>query len=31
VQSPEDAIRTFVTSGIDALVLGKHLLEKGKL
>ncbi|MBM2813016.1 MAG: carbamoyltransferase [Chloroflexi bacterium] len=31
VNTPEDAIRTFMTSGIDALVLGKHLLEKGKL
>lgn len=29
VCTPEDAIRTFYTSGLDALFLGHHLLRKG--
>jgi len=28
VASPEDALRTFITSGIDALVIGQALIEK---
>jgi carbamoyltransferase len=28
VESPDDAIRTFYTSGLDALVIGSHLLRK---
>jgi carbamoyltransferase len=31
VLAPEDAIRTFATSGIDALVIGRYVLEKGAL
>ena len=31
VCSPEDAIRTFVTSGLDALVIGGYLLQKQSL
>lgn len=31
VCTPDDAIRTFVTSGIDALVIGDHLLAKRSL
>lgn len=28
VQSPEDALRTFFTSGLNALILGNYLIEK---
>jgi carbamoyltransferase len=28
VESPEDALRTYLTSGIDAVVLGNYILEK---
>jgi carbamoyltransferase len=28
VCSPQDALRTFYSSGLDALVIGKFLLEK---
>lgn len=28
VESPDDALRTYLTSGIDALVLGHYILEK---
>jgi carbamoyltransferase len=31
VLSPDDAIRTFVTSGLDALVIGSYVLVKGSL
>jgi carbamoyltransferase len=31
VCSPDDAIRTFVTSGMDALAMGHYLLVKGSL
>lgn len=31
VNTAEDAIRTFVTSGLDALVIGSYLLEKGNM
>jgi carbamoyltransferase len=27
-ESPEDALRTYLTSGIDAVVLGNYILEK---
>tara|TARA_Y100000816_G_scaffold287987_1_gene271696 strand:+ start:2618 stop:2782 length:165 start_codon:yes stop_codon:yes gene_type:complete len=27
-EKPEDAIRTFVSSGIDLLVIGKYILKK---
>lgn len=28
VESPDDALRTFFTSGLDALILGRHLIRK---
>lgn len=28
VASPEDALRTFITSGIDAVVMGSYIIEK---
>jgi carbamoyltransferase len=28
VNSPEDAIRTFFTSGLDVLVMGHYIIEK---
>ena len=28
VESPADAVRTFMTSGLEALVIGRHLLRK---
>lgn len=31
VQSPQDALRTFVSSGMDALLLGRLLIEKSTL
>jgi carbamoyltransferase len=31
VNSPEDCLRTFITSGMDAVVMGKYLLEKNTL
>jgi carbamoyltransferase len=30
IETPSDAIRTFVSSGLDFLVLGKYIVEKGR-
>ena len=29
VNSPKDALNTFVNSGIDTLVMGNYILDKG--
>lgn len=31
VNTPDDALKTFVTSGLDVLIIGKYKLEKDKL
>jgi len=31
VATPTDAVRTFFSSGLDALVIGSYLVEKGAL